>query len=315
MDQVDNGFQNPTADVSHVARKWLDIPYAPASATQQLDVYLPETGDGPFPIILRIHGGGFEFGDKCDFQLLAFLRGVERGYAVVSANYRMSGEALFPAAVQDVKAAVRWLKASGARYQLGREPHRRVWRIGGRAPRSHGCDVAEDVVLFDDARLGNAEQSCAVQVAVDWFGPIDFSDDGRAARRERSADARPSSRRRPRSRRHGPDGSSEAKYLGAPIADVPDLVRAANPATYLHPGMPPILIQHGSADPLVPVQQSVEFARVIAERAGRRAVRARHPRGRRSRHSRVRDRREHGPRLGFIDRVPRPAARLLLTER
>jgi acetyl esterase/lipase len=101
----------PLANTDHIKRKFLDIPYAPLSPSQRLDIYLPNEGDGPFPVIVAIHGGAFMGCDKADMQVLPMLEGLKRGYAVVSINYRMSGEAKFPALVQDAKAAVRWVRA------------------------------------------------------------------------------------------------------------------------------------------------------------------------------------------------------------
>jgi acetyl esterase/lipase len=257
------------ADVSGVSRKWLDIPYASVSPAQRLDLYLPAEGDGPFPVLLRIHGGAFEMGDKRDIQFLPFLRGVERGYAVASVNYRLSGEALFPAAVRDVKAAVRWLRANATRYSL--DPV----RIAASGESAGGylaamVAVTAEVDTFDDASLGNAGYPSGVQAAVDWFGPIDFftMDEQRDANGLGLPDLGPGAGAAAGAGSSGPPSSPETKFLGAPIAEVPDLVRAANPATYVHAGMPPILIQHGRFDPLVPFQQSVEFVKAIEERAG-----------------------------------------------
>lgn len=231
-------------------KQLLDIPYASVSPAQRLDLYLPNEGQGPFPVLMRIHGGAFEMGDKGDANLLPFLRGIERGYAVASVNYRLSGEAVFPAAVQDVKAAIRWLRANAAWYQLDQS------RIAACGESAGGYFAAMVAV------------TCGVQAAVDWFGPIDFftMDEQRDANGLGLPDLGPgigAGADYP-----GSQISPEAKFLGAPIGEVPDLVRAASPATYVHPGMPPILIQHGRLDPLVPFQQSIEFARVIEERVG-----------------------------------------------
>ena len=62
----------PEANVCHIKRKWLDLPYASLSQSQKLDIYLPEQGDGPFPVILHIHGGGFAIGDKRDIHVMAY---------------------------------------------------------------------------------------------------------------------------------------------------------------------------------------------------------------------------------------------------
>jgi acetyl esterase/lipase len=88
---------------------FLDITYAGISKTQTLDIYLPDSGKGPFPAIICIHGGGFAFGDNRGAELAIALKALDRGYAVVSVNYRMSGEATYPAAINDVKLD-RWLK-------------------------------------------------------------------------------------------------------------------------------------------------------------------------------------------------------------
>lgn len=86
-------------------RKYLDIPYATLSPLQKLDIYLPDEGDDPFPVIVSIHGGAFMGCDKSDMQVLPMLEGLKRGHTVVAVNYRLSWEAMFPALVHDVKAA------------------------------------------------------------------------------------------------------------------------------------------------------------------------------------------------------------------
>ena len=92
-------LQTPDAiKADWVQRKWLNVPYAKQSTAQQLDVYLPAEGAGSFPVILAIHGGAFMSGDKASGEMTPMLEGLKRGYAVVSINYRLSGEALFPCA-------------------------------------------------------------------------------------------------------------------------------------------------------------------------------------------------------------------------
>jgi acetyl esterase/lipase len=238
-------FHVPLADVSHICRKWLDLPYASLSPAQKLDIYLPDKGDGPFLVILYIHGGGFAIGDKREIHVLTFLRGLDRGYAVVGVNYRLSGEAIFPAGLQDVKAAIRWLRANSERYHLDGS---RIAACGG----SSGGNLAAMVCLtdrvteFDDPGLGNPEYPCSVQAAVDWFGPTDFLK--MDAQLEESGFG-PSD--------HGEADSPESRYLGARLSYVPLKVELANPMTYVHEHMPPLLIQHGRLDTLVPVQQSM----------------------------------------------------------
>ena len=246
-------FPFQQADVSHIRRKWLDVPYAGVSPAQQLDIYLPSEGDGPFPVILHLHGGGFELGDKRDMPLLPLLQGLERGYAVVSANYRLSGEAIFPAGLRDVKAAVRWLRANAPSYHLDGN---RIAVWGGSAGGYYVVMVCltADVLEFDDPSLGNPDYSSGVQAGVDWFGPIDFL--AMDAQLAESGLGIPD---------HSDAGSPESRFMGAKITDIPDQVRHANPMTYVHADIPPLLIQHGRIDPLVPVQQSIELARKLGE--------------------------------------------------
>lgn len=246
----------PRADVSHVRRKWLDIAYANVSQAQKLDLYLPAEGDGPFPVIVHIHGGAFAIGDKRDIHLMPLLRGLERGYAVASVNYRLSGEAIFPAGLQDIKAAIRWLRANSAQYHLD---GKRIAVWGGSSGGNNAAMVCltANVAALEDLSLGNAEVPCHVQAAVDWFGPTDFlkMDEQLSESGLGLAD-------------HSEEDSPESRYLGAKITETPEKVRLANPMTYIHPDMPPILVQHGRLDSMVPVQQSICFAQRLEEIVG-----------------------------------------------
>lgn len=248
----------PFADVSAVKRKFLDIPYASLSPAQKLDIYLPDGGEGPFPVIFVIHGGGFEIGNRRDVNLFAFLNGIDRGFAVVSTGYRLSHEAIFPAAVQDIKAAVRWIRANQDQYHLDGN---RIAACGGSAGGNLAAmlGVTGSIQDFDNPDLGNIEMSSAVQAVVDWFGPLDFlAMDGQHAENGRDKEVmRPASSAM----------SAESKYLGKPVNAVPDLAKKANPATYIHSEMPPFFIQHGKADVFVPYQQSENFAAEIKHRS------------------------------------------------
>ena len=244
-------FTIPDARTDHITRKMFDLPYATISPTQKLDIYWPAEGNGPFPVIMSIHGGAFMGGDKRDIQLMPMLEATKRGYAVVSINYRMSGEATFPALVQDVKAAIRWVRAQAKPYLFDPE---RIATWGGSAGGylSLMAGVSAGVLELEDLALGNASQPCHVQAVVDWFGPTDFllmdaqlAESGMAPNAEQA--------------HSGPD-SPESLLLGQKITEVPDLVRIANPETYIHPGLPPFFIQHGDHDDTVPHQQSVNMA-------------------------------------------------------
>jgi acetyl esterase/lipase len=230
-------------------RQMLDIPYAALSAAQKLDIYLPDEGSGPFPVIVSIHGGAFRFGDKGDDQVIPMLEGLKRGYAVVSINYRMSAEAIFPALVHDMKAAIRWVRANSTRWGFDQQ---KIATWGGSAGgyQAAMAGVTEGISELDDLSLGSPEQSSAVQAVVDWFGPTDFlkMDEQLADFKIDPKDA------------HNGDQSPESLLMGAKITEIPDQVKAANPETYIRPNAPPFLIQHGTKDNVVPCMQSVYFA-------------------------------------------------------
>lgn len=229
-----------------------DVAYAKASATQTLDVYLPE-GTGPFPLIINIHGGGFMMGDKSNPALTDEL--LAAGYAVASINYRLSGEALFPAAVQDAKTAVRFLRAHAAEYKLNPDKFAAYGgSAGGNLAAMLGttCGVAE----LEGAELGNADQSSCVQAVVDWFGPTDFL----------QMDTQFAGTSCPIN--HDAADSPESKYIGAAIQTAPDKAKAANPITYVSADDAAFLIQHGTADCNVPPQQGKLLAEALAPAIG-----------------------------------------------
>ncbi|MEI7849401.1 MAG: alpha/beta hydrolase, partial [Chloroflexota bacterium] len=166
-------FAVPEAKTDPIQRKMFDLPYANLSPAQKLDIYWPTEGNGPFPVILVIHGGAFMGGDKRDIQLTPMLEALERGYAVVSMNYRMSGEAIFPALVQDVRAAIRWVRANAGKFLF--DPAK-IASWGGSAGGylSLMAGVADGIPELDDPTLGNPDQSGQVQAVVAWFPPTDF---------------------------------------------------------------------------------------------------------------------------------------------
>ncbi len=162
---------------------------------------------------------------------------------MASIEYRLSGEATFPAQIQDCKAAIRWLRANAATYGL--DPGRiAAWgsSAGGHlvALLGTGAGVPE----LQDLAQGSESQPDAVQGVVDWYGPTDFLQ---------------------MSGSHHDANSPESRLLGCDIDDCPGRVALANPISYVDPGDPPFLIQHGSRDPTVdPIQSVLLHAALLA---------------------------------------------------
>jgi acetyl esterase/lipase len=249
----------PAADTDHIKQKFLDISYAQISTAEKLDIYLPDVGEGPFPVILAIHGGAFMGCDKADLQILPMLEGLKRGYAVVSINYRLSWEAQFPALVFDAKAAVRWIRANAAQYHLNPD---KIAAWGGSAGGylSSMLGTTAGIADLEDLSLGNPHQPSNVQAVVAWFGPTNF------LKMDEQLDA---SGLAPQADQcHNGANSPESLLLGGKITKIPERVKAANPETYIQHNAPPFFLQHGAKDPVVPVQQSIEFAEKLKQVIG-----------------------------------------------
>ena len=236
------GTQLPENTVVH-----RDLAYVPGGhERQKLDLYLPQS-NVPLPLIINIHGGAFRMGSK---EMGVPTEYLSRGYAVASINYRLSQHAVFPAQIEDGKAAVRWLRANAPKYGL--DPNR--FAAMGSSAGGHLAAMlgtTGDVPEFD---LGdNLNQSSAVQAVVDHFGPTDF--------------LQMDSHRLPNGQLHDPADSPESQLVGGPIQENREKTARANPITYVTRNDPPFLICHGDADPLVPHHQS-ELLVAALEKAG-----------------------------------------------
>lgn len=165
---------------------------------------------------------------------------MQRGYAVASLNYRLSGHAAFPAQIEDCKAAIRWLRAHAKEYGL--DPERfGVWgsSAGGHLVALLGTSGGEK--SFDVGP--SAGVSSRVQAVCDYYGPTDLM--------RMDEKAAPGARMR-----HNDPESPESKLLGGPVQENKEKAARANPITYVAAGMPPFLIVHGDSDPVVAFNQS-----------------------------------------------------------
>ena len=229
-----------------------DLKYGSAPGRGQLlDLYLPEAASAPLPLIVWIHGGAWKEGDKRGCPAVAM---VPRGYAVASLNYRLTNEAVFPAQIQDCKGAIRWLRAHAKQYHLDAD-HIGVWGASAGGHLVALLGTSGDAKELEGDVGGNLDQSSRVQCVIDWFGPTDLS-----VFTDQSEHAAPLA-----TGKH--DYSPITALFGGPISAHPDLVRLANPLTFIKRENPPFLIMHGDKDPIVPLAQSEILADAL-KRAG-----------------------------------------------
>jgi acetyl esterase/lipase len=235
------------ADLSRV-NVLRDLEYVPGGhERQRLDLYLPKETDpnGRRPLLVWVHGGAWLGGSKNPCPAVRF---VKEGYAVASINYRLSQHALFPAQLQDCKAAIRWLRANAVMY--GYEPNRiGAWGASAGGHLAALLGTAGDVNGFDVGP--NQGISSRVQAVCDFFGPTDFTKMSSF----------------PSAMNHDGADAPEARLIGGPVQENRDKVQKANPIAYVTKDDPPFLIVHGDKDPLVPHNQS-ELLREALQKAG-----------------------------------------------
>jgi acetyl esterase/lipase len=218
----------------------------------RLDLRVP-VAPGPVPVVVYIHGGAFRFGSRRRGPVMEPIRFglLQRGMAVAAIEYRLSGEALFPACLHDVKAAVRWLRTFGA--DLGLLPE----AIGAWGE-SAGAHLAAFLGLNSrDAELNGAvgvtEASADVQAVVAWYPPTTFlamDDDAR-------------SEGRPSGQPHDAPDSPESRLIGGALQDHPEAARFASPSTHVRSGAAPVLLIHGLDDTSVPHGQSIHLQQAL----------------------------------------------------
>jgi acetyl esterase/lipase len=210
-----------------------DVTYCVAGSTElKMDIYYPQQSDGrPAPVALNVHGGGWMNGDKANNSSEApdIPELVARGYLVAAVNYRLAPSAQFPAMIEDVKCAVRYLRAHATDYQLDPD------RIG-----AWGCSAGGHLVSLlgltgpevgFEGKGGYAGYSSRVQAVVDMAGPSDLSNLGQF------------------------DAPMSMAVFGATANGDPALVRAS-PLTYVSAKAPPFLIVQGDKDTTVPLIES-----------------------------------------------------------
>ena len=224
-----------------------DIVYATNGDRKMLlDVYRPKS-DNPLPLVIWFYGGAWDWGNKDRSNALVPM--ISRGYAIAGVTYTKSREEVFPAVINDCRAAVSFLRLNAKRFNL--DPKR-----FGAAGESSGGHLTALLATTGDSNEFmkhpvTQKASSAIQAASPWCGPTDFLklNDVKASQDY--------------SRKH----SAPSRLIGAPIKEAPEKCRQANPITYVSKGDPPCFIVHGDKDFVVPMNQS-ELLHTALKKAG-----------------------------------------------
>nr|AHF25898.1 esterase/lipase [uncultured bacterium Contigcl_1539] len=244
-------FLQPDVDVSDIKRKYLDVPYAGTeNPNQMMDIFLPEEGDGPFPALIQFHGGAFVGGHKRDSQCVYLFNGLLRGYAVINVNYRLIDEVIFPYPVYDTKAAIRFLRANAEKYCL--DPTR--FAVSGDSAGAYFAAMlgtSAGVEALEDRSMGAPDEDSSVQAVIGMFGLYDLI---LASQFTEDAPPMPSGVKIP---------NFADLFAGVNCREAKGIASFASPVSYVSKNCPPVLIQAGMEDEVVPYKSSVEFVERI----------------------------------------------------
>ncbi len=206
------------------------------TAQQRMDLYL-SGANRIAPLIVFIHGGGWKSGSKKDPPCQFLL---ESGYAVASIDYRLAPNSVFPAQLEDCKAAIRWLRANAGKYGYGKDPIG-AWGISAGGHLAALLGTSANVGEFE--KVGqHKEYSSGVQAIVDWYGPVDLCS---LLKRRMQMDPLGDLKR-----------TSIYQLFGKSILENSEDADAANPVKYISSNDAPFLIIHGDRDTVVPLDQS-----------------------------------------------------------
>lgn len=230
---------------------WLDIDYVGDNAIgHKLDIHLPKNGKAPYPIIIAIYGSAWfsNSSKEAVFKEGLGQKLLEGGFAVVNVNHRSSDDARFPAQIQDIKAAIRFIKANSQKFSLDNTFIGVTgWSSGGHLTALTGAtnttktNKIGGLDIDIEGSLGKyTNENSRVNAIVDWFGPTDFLIMDQCGS----------------SFAHNEAKSPESSLIGGAIQENAGKVALANPISYVNKNNPPFLIFHGDRDPLVPDCQS-----------------------------------------------------------
>ena len=234
-------LDDKAAWASHLSNTYRVVPnmtyHTANNRDSKVDLYLPRGTEGPTPVLIYIHGGGWRGGSK-EGSVLRLLPWLEKGWAVVNVQYRLAAVSLAPAAVEDCLCALRWVIGNAEDYNIdtsrivvtGNSAGGHLALTTGMIPASAGLD-----------RECPGPETLSVAAVINWYGITDVGD-----------------------LLDGPNMKTYAVTWMGSMSDRFEIAERVSPLTYVRAGLPPILTIHGDADPVVPHQHATRLHEALA---------------------------------------------------
>lgn len=235
-------------DMTQFAKTVLDIPYTKNDFIHQtLDITYPSVGEPPYKTIVVFHGGGWSGGNKESEKISSIFQATTQGYAIVSANYRLSYEVFWPKPLYDAKAVIRFIRAKAYKYKLDTKKIV-VWGASAGGHIAEMLAATNNEPAFEDFSMGNKYASSAIQGVVVWYGVADLRTLTKA-------------------------GTPAAnKIMGFDVKANKVRTYYADPINLVNKNFPPILLVHGTYDKTVPYIQSLYMEKKVNQVTGKKTA-------------------------------------------
>lgn len=240
----------------NAGKVWSDVNYANDDKVyHNLEIHLPSVEKASYKAVIVIYGSAWYSNNMKSMGFSSLGKPLlESGFAVVSINHRSSGDAIYPAQINDVKAAIRFIRANAKTYNIdpsfigitGFSSGGHLASMAGTTNNLKSFTVGSKTIDIEGTLGTNLGVSSAVNAVVDWFGPIDFAHFKNC-------------------NTYNDDKSPEAALIKGNPADNVDMIALISPMTYLDKKDPRFLVIHGESDNVVPHCQGVNFAAALKD--------------------------------------------------